>query len=80
MTFPDKKFKDAASYLDSYFEQISEAARSVDEDRLVQAAKILTQVYTDGGASFTHAAMAGRRRSRIILSVTTASSYEQIQI
>lgn len=53
MTFPDNKYKDAASYLDSYFEQIGEAARSVDGDRLVQAAKILTHVYTHGGIVYS---------------------------
>ncbi len=34
-------------------EQISKAARSVDEDRLVQAATILTQVYTEGGIVYS---------------------------
>ena len=53
MTFPDSKYNDAASYLGSYFEQISKAAHSVDEDRLIQAATILTQVYTDGGIVYS---------------------------
>ena len=53
MTFPDKKYGNAASYLGSYFEQISKAARSVDENRLVEAATILTQVYTDGGIVYS---------------------------
>ena len=53
MTFPDSKYEDAASYLDSYFEQINKAARSVDEDRLIQAATILTQIYTDGGIVYS---------------------------
>ena len=53
MTFPDSKYKDAASYFSGYFEQIGKAARSVNEDRLVQAATILTQVYTDGGILYS---------------------------
>lgn len=53
MTFPDIKHEDAASYLGSYFEHIGKAARSVDEDRVAQAATILTQVYTQGGIVYS---------------------------
>jgi len=49
MTFPDIKYEDAASYVDGYFDQIRKAARSVDKDRLVRAADILTDVYVNGG-------------------------------
>lgn len=53
MTFPDCKYDDAASYLGAYFEQVSKAARSVDENKLMKAAAILTQVYTDGGIVYS---------------------------
>ena len=49
MTFPDIKYDDAASYLSGYIEQVSNAARSVAQDRVIKAAKILKQVYTEGG-------------------------------
>ena len=49
MTFPDSKFADAGSYAGAYFDQIAAAAASVDGQRVEEAARILTKVYTAGG-------------------------------
>lgn len=53
MTFPDKKFADAASYAGAYFAQVTAAAASVDRGRIEQAAGLLTQVYGGGGTVYT---------------------------
>ncbi|MDP2621396.1 MAG: SIS domain-containing protein [Hyphomicrobiales bacterium] len=49
MTFPDSKFADAGSYAGAYFDQIAAAAASVDGQRVEEAARILTKIYTAGG-------------------------------
>lgn len=49
MTFPDEKFSDAGRYATAYFTRISAAGASLDADKLAQAARILTQVYSSGG-------------------------------
>ena len=48
MSFPDKKYADANGYVEAYFSQISEAAASVDSDKVEQAAAILTKAYASG--------------------------------
>jgi len=48
VTFPDSKFIDASSYADAYFSKINAAASTVNGERLGQAARILTDVYTSG--------------------------------
>jgi D-sedoheptulose 7-phosphate isomerase len=47
MTFPDEKYEDIGSFSDAYFEQISNAAASVDRGKLVQAADVLEQTYRE---------------------------------
>jgi phosphoheptose isomerase len=49
MTFPDKKFIEAGTYVDAYFTKLEEAAASVDRDRLQKAADILTEIFSKGG-------------------------------
>lgn len=48
MTFPDKKYADANGYVEAYFSHVSEAAASVDSDKVEQAAAILTKAYASG--------------------------------
>lgn len=52
MTFPDKKFADAASYAGAYFAQVTAAAESIDRGGIEQAAGLLTQVYGAGGTVY----------------------------
>lgn len=53
MTFPDTKFRDAATYARSYFEQYAAAARSVDGEAVQRAADILTDIYRRGGMLYS---------------------------
>lgn len=53
MSFPDNKYKDAGSFIDAYFAEYSAAAKSVNREKLQQAADILTRVYTDGGIVYS---------------------------
>ncbi|MCB0264193.1 MAG: SIS domain-containing protein [Calditrichaeota bacterium] len=53
MSFPDNKYKDAGSFIDAYFAEYSAAAKSVNREKLQQAADILTRVYTEGGIVYS---------------------------
>jgi hypothetical protein len=53
MTFPDSKFVDTGSYANAYFTKFKDAAATVDRERLVQAAGILTRVYSKGGLVYS---------------------------
>jgi phosphoheptose isomerase len=53
MTFPDSKFVDTGSYANAYFTKFKDAAATVDRERLVQAAGILTRVYSEGGLVYS---------------------------
>jgi phosphoheptose isomerase len=53
MTFPDSKFVDTGSYANAYFTKFNDAADTVDRERLVQAAGILTRVYSEGGLVYS---------------------------
>jgi len=48
VTFPNSKFINIASYVDSYFIEIGEAAASVSRQKMELAADILTKAYTEG--------------------------------
>lgn len=48
MTFPNSKFINTTSYVDSYFIEIGEAAASVSRQKMELAADILTKAYTEG--------------------------------
>ena len=54
MTFPESKFIDTKSYFDAYFSKVSEAAATIDRERIEQAAGILTKVYTVGGIVYSY--------------------------
>jgi D-sedoheptulose 7-phosphate isomerase len=53
MTFPDKGFTDPGLYADAYFGRISEAAASIDREKLREAAAILTSAYRGGAAVYS---------------------------
>ena len=48
MTFPNSKFINIASYVDSYFIEIGEAAATVSRQNMELASEILTKAYTEG--------------------------------
>jgi len=48
MSFPDEKFGDLASFVDAYFSQISDAAASVDKEKIEAATNILNKAYSTG--------------------------------
>lgn len=52
MSFPDKKFADAASYAGAYFAEVAAAAASVDPEGIEQAAAVLSAVYRSAGAVY----------------------------
>ena len=45
LTFPNTKFLDIASYSTAYFQQYAEAASSIDQEKLTEAANILLSAY-----------------------------------
>ena len=53
MTFPDHRFSDPAGYADAYFEQVRDAAASVDRRGIRAAAELLTRVYADGKMAYS---------------------------
>jgi D-sedoheptulose 7-phosphate isomerase len=53
MTFPDSKFINTASYVDGYFNEISQAAASVDRKETERAAEILARAYSEGRFVFS---------------------------
>lgn len=53
MTFPVNKFSNAGSYAEEYFARTREASATVDREKLVQAAAILTKVYSAGGMVYS---------------------------
>lgn len=53
MTFPDSSYLTAGNYADEYFGEAAKAAASVDRDKLNEAAKLLTRIYTAGGIVFS---------------------------
>ena len=52
MTFPDRRFPDAAAYAAAYFEQIARATQSVDRARVAEAAAILEASHREGASIF----------------------------
>lgn len=52
MTFPDQKFADVGSFANAYFAEVAAAAASLDRDKLTQAARILTDIYSAGGTVY----------------------------
>ena len=48
MTFPNSKFINTASYVDSYFDEIGKATATVSRQKMELAADILTKAYTEG--------------------------------
>lgn len=53
MTFPDKAFKDAASFVDAYAEQLQAAIASVDRDAVRQAATVILDAYVASRCVFS---------------------------
>ncbi|MGH1362204.1 MAG: SIS domain-containing protein [Calditrichia bacterium] len=53
MTFPDKKYSGAAIYTESYFAKLTEAAATVDGEKMQQAADILTEAYKEGSMVYS---------------------------
>ena len=53
MSFPDSKIADIGSYTKAYFAEIETAAASLDDNKLIKAARILTKVYSDGGMVYS---------------------------
>ncbi|MBN1351539.1 SIS domain-containing protein [candidate division KSB1 bacterium] len=53
MTFPDRRFVDARSYANAYFEKVNESVASIDPEKLQAAADILTKVYSEGGMLYS---------------------------
>ena len=52
MTFPDTKFLDIALYSDAYFKHYAEAASSINQTKLAEAANILLSVYKNSNTLF----------------------------
>lgn len=52
MTFPDYAYPDISGYCNAYFSRLTQAAASVDRERLVQAARILREAYERGAAVY----------------------------
>ncbi len=52
-TFPERKFADAESYAKNYFDRLTKAAATVNWEKLNQAARILTTVYSEGGVVYS---------------------------
>jgi len=49
MPFPEIKYKDISTFKNSYFENLCHAYKSIDDNKLTQAAALLTEIYTKGG-------------------------------
>lgn len=48
MKFPLKEYADAAEYFSGYFDNLTEAARSMDTSTIVQAAELLADLFSRG--------------------------------
>jgi phosphoheptose isomerase len=48
MKFPTRKYSDASEYFSGYFENLTEAARSMDTASIVQAAELLADLFAKG--------------------------------
>ena len=53
MTFPDSKYNDAGNYAEAYYNELLTATTSVNRTKIIQAAEILTQIYSNGGTLYT---------------------------
>jgi len=53
MTFPDRRYPDADTYAEAYFDRVREAAASVDRANLREAAAILTRAYSRGSMVYS---------------------------
>ena len=53
MAFPEQKFEHISTYASTYFGKLRDAAASVDGEKMMQAANILTRVYRQGGIIYS---------------------------
>ena len=53
MTFPDQTFDRAGTFTKAYFEQLGQAAASVDGDRVAKAARIMADAYARRATVFS---------------------------
>jgi D-sedoheptulose 7-phosphate isomerase len=53
MTFPDRRYPDADTYAEAYFDRVREAAASVDRTNLRKAAAILTRAHSRGSMVYS---------------------------
>jgi D-sedoheptulose 7-phosphate isomerase len=53
MTFPDRRYDDASSYADAYFDRVTAAAATIDRAAVRAAAAILARVYGRGGRAYS---------------------------
>jgi len=53
MAFPEQKFEHISTYASTYFGKLRDAAATVDGEKMMQAANILTRVYRQGGIIYS---------------------------
>ena len=53
MTFPESKYNNANDYTDAYFDQLQNAAATVNREDIARAARILSEIYSNGGTVYS---------------------------